>query len=678
VKNSKSALCGVAAALLLASSSGIAQQVASVAALSPVAVSPVKNGAVPSLVSYSGTLNDASGKAVTGVTGVTFLIYKDQQGGAPLWLETQSVTPDKLGHYAVQLGSTSSAGLPAEVFMSGEARWLGVQIAGEAEQSRVLLVAVPYAMKAGDAATIGGLPPSAFMPANPVNAAKTTAASAGGTAAPHTTSAHTPASSDVTTTGGTVNAIPLFTTATDIQNSILTQNGTTGVNVGGKLNLPALGVSTATAGKNSRPESFVASAFNSSTATAVPQTFLLQAEPAGNDTATPSGTLNLLYGSGATTPAETGFKISSKGKITFATGQTFPGAGELGAANTFTGNNVFNVSADADAVDAYTSGAGKTALVGIQNATSGGSYGVFAITHDSTGAGVAGVNRSSSATGVGVYGQYEITASHTGGVGVWGQNGSESTSGQETATFAQAGIGVWGDGGTTGGTGVLGTVDEGNAAFFENNSTSAETLAAINDGSGALFFAEGRGTGSGACTIEANGNLTCTGTKNAMVPVDGGKRAVAMSAIESPQNWFEDFGEAQLVNGAAVVTLDPTFIQTVTPETNYKVFPVPNGDCKGLYVTNKTANSFEVHELGGGTSNISFDYRVAVLRKSYENVRFDDRTRMMEHMTQMRERLKAGAGHPVSHDPVKKPELLPSQLPAKTAQLSAPAQQPRR
>src|SRR5437868_7608958 len=67
-----------------------------------------------------------------------------------------------------------------------------------------------------------------------------------------------PASSNVTTTGGTVNAIPLFTTATNIQSSILTQTGTTGLNVLGKLTLPATGVATAAAGKNSRSEAFVA------------------------------------------------------------------------------------------------------------------------------------------------------------------------------------------------------------------------------------------------------------------------------------------------------------------------------------------------------------------------------------------------------------------------------------
>jgi hypothetical protein len=136
-----------------------------------------------------------------------------------------------------------------------------------------------------------------------------------------------PASSNVTTTGGTVNAIPLFTTATNIQSSILTQTGTTGLNVLGKLTLPTAGVATGAAGKNSRSEGFVASAFNSTTSTAVAQTFQLQAEPAGNNTAAPSGTLNLLYGSGTAAATETGLKISNKGVITFAPGQTFPGGG---------------------------------------------------------------------------------------------------------------------------------------------------------------------------------------------------------------------------------------------------------------------------------------------------------------------------------------------------------------
>src|SRR5579864_1364719 len=132
---------------------------------------------VPNLVSFSGRLADLTGRPVTSITGVTFLLYKDEQGGAPLWLETQNVTPDKSGHYSVQLGSTNAHGIPSDIFQSGEARWLATQIANEPEQPRTLLVAVPYAMKARDAETIGGLLPSAFVLAAPA-AGPSTAVSA--------------------------------------------------------------------------------------------------------------------------------------------------------------------------------------------------------------------------------------------------------------------------------------------------------------------------------------------------------------------------------------------------------------------------------------------------------------------------------------------------------------------
>jgi hypothetical protein len=84
------------------------------------------NVAVPPMMNFSGVLTDANGKPLTGSVGVTFYLYKDSQGGAPLWMETQNVKADKAGHYTAALGSTSSQGLPASVFASGEARWLGV------------------------------------------------------------------------------------------------------------------------------------------------------------------------------------------------------------------------------------------------------------------------------------------------------------------------------------------------------------------------------------------------------------------------------------------------------------------------------------------------------------------------------------------------------------------------
>lgn len=270
---------------------------------------------IPPVIQFSSIATDENKTALSGTVNITFSLYNNLQGGTSLWSESQNVALDASGHYSVYLGLATSDGLPATLFTSGKAHWLGIRIAGQAEQPRVFLVSVPYAMKAGDAATVGGLPPSAFVLAAPPTANATNA-----TGGSESTSVSPATSSDVTTTGGTVETIPLFTTATNLQNSLLTQTGTTVINVGGKLNLPNLGTATASAGFNSGPQDFVASVFNSSTAKAVPQTFQWQAEPLNNDESTATGTLNLLYASGTATPAETGLKIANNGQITFAAG----------------------------------------------------------------------------------------------------------------------------------------------------------------------------------------------------------------------------------------------------------------------------------------------------------------------------------------------------------------------
>ena len=299
------------------------------------------NPTVPRLVNYAGVAKDSDGKAFSGTVGATFAIYADQMGGVALWMETQNIVVSLGGKFSVTLGSTTPSGLPPDVFSSGQARWLGITFNGEAEQPRISLVSVPYALQAGDAQTLGGLPPSAFVLAplssGPIVAAAAPTVSSTTAAA---NSALPPTQSDVTTSGGTVGAIAAFSTATNVQNSILSQVGTTSINVAGRLNLPATGTATSAAGRNSRQEDYVASVFNSGTGAAVAQTFQLQAEPVGNNTTSPSGTLNFLYGSGTSSPAETGLKISNKGIVTFPTGQTFPGTGTITGVTTASGSGL--------------------------------------------------------------------------------------------------------------------------------------------------------------------------------------------------------------------------------------------------------------------------------------------------------------------------------------------------
>jgi hypothetical protein len=270
-----------------------------------------------------------------------------------------------------------------------------------------------------------------------------------------------------------------------------------------------------------------------------------------------------------------------------------------------------------------------TAILGVAAASTGQNYGVTGETV-SSGSGASGVvGLALSSTGGGQAGVFGQTLSPLG-VGVYGQKGGISGVGSRF-TGGEVGIGVWGDGGANA-YGVLGTVDKGFGGAFETNATGTPALYAQNFGPGFVF--EGFGSG-GDCEIDGNGNFACTGTISPLVLIDSGARKVALSAIESPKNWFEDAGSAYLVNGSAVVMFDADFIQTVNTGMDYMVFPVPNGDCKGLYITNKTPRSFEVHELGGGSANIRFDYRIMALRKHYENVRFADHTNDPDPRNQM-------------------------------------------
>jgi hypothetical protein len=124
---------------------------------------------VPQIIQFNGQFNEPRGggsaAAPSGTVSITFTLYENEQGGTALWSETQNVQVDAQGHYTALLGSTSQNGLPLNLFTTGQAHWLAVQplVQGFSEQPRVLLVSAPYALKAGDAETIGGLPPSAFV-----------------------------------------------------------------------------------------------------------------------------------------------------------------------------------------------------------------------------------------------------------------------------------------------------------------------------------------------------------------------------------------------------------------------------------------------------------------------------------------------------------------------------------
>jgi hypothetical protein len=129
--------------------------------------------AVPRLIRFNASYHTANQQTQPPVVGATFSIYREENDGTPLWSEVQNIRPDKDGNYTALLGATRSEGMPVDLFLTTEPRWLEVEI-DQIKQPRVLLGSVPYAMKASDADTLGGLPASAYLRANPSTGSATT------------------------------------------------------------------------------------------------------------------------------------------------------------------------------------------------------------------------------------------------------------------------------------------------------------------------------------------------------------------------------------------------------------------------------------------------------------------------------------------------------------------------
>jgi hypothetical protein len=741
--------------------------------LAAAAAKPV----VPQQVRYAGKMATRAGDTVEAV----FHIYASEQGGEPLWTETQKVTVAEDGSYSVLLGGATSSGLPQTVFAGGAARWLGVSVERSPEQERVLLSSVPYAMKSADAESLSGHAASDFVTQGQLAQLTQLAQSSSqqGVAGPEVQ----PLTSGAVTGSGTAGTVPLWTGTLTQGNSIITQVGTDiGINEAtpgatldvngtatfrGTATLPALGTATTSAGFRSQLLDFTDSAWSTTTKAPVAQTWRLYVTDAGNDTANPTSTFNVQFQNGAGAATPTVLSIAQTGVIAFAPTQTFPGTiasvaatspvtatttsgavslglnttalettlnakyPQLVTGNTFTSylkasnaagpgndavlgtgtNGSVGVAGSSDTgyglQGKSTSGFGVYAQVTTPAAGDAGVFGFTGAAHSATytsenSTANAGIWADTSASGTGnpqagapiglfataddAYGLVAITnggdfpalfannntgtageftaatgygvdASTTSGTGVFGSTdgGGNGVLGINLgATEGEAGVlgeantasvlgssfdiysGVWGDTGTSStaispawAIGVLGTADDGHAGVFLNNSADWSTVYIQNEASGGatgLFKTFMAKSVDGTCGIGSGGSLSCTGQIKSLVSAGNGQRTVETYAVQSPENWMEDFGSGQLQKGVAVVTIDAAFSETVTGDANYHVFLTPRGDSKGLYVINTTPTTFEVRESGGGTSSLAFDYRIVAKRRGFEAQRLVDVT----------------------------------------------------
>ena len=221
--------------------------------------------------------------------------------------------------------------------------------------------------------------------------------------------------------------------------------------------------------------------------------------------------------------------------------------------------------------------------------------------------GVLGLGRRGDSIGVrgtgprgGVFG----VGTATGGVGVFGSGGTAGISGSTTSLTTGfgvngqtlLGVGVRGLARGINGVGVMGVGAVGGHGIV--GMATAPALA------GAFF-----------------GDMVVTGgSKSAAVLFPDGSHRL-LYCMESPESWFEDFGTARLVRGRAIVKLERGFAAVVRRDKLH-VFLTPEGDCRGLYVSRKSAAGFEVRELQRGTSTLPFTYRVVARRKDVPAPRF--------------------------------------------------------
>jgi hypothetical protein len=264
----------------------------------------------------------------------------------------------------------------------------------------------------------------------------------------------------------------------------------------------------------------------------------------------------------------------------------------------------------------------NTGIGVLAEATTG--YGVYAVS--GTGIAITGATSSNSSSAVEAFNQGTasgVLGASNGGIGVWGVT---TNSGQGLANPAVAGSNNGGGAGLVGFTagpgsiGLGGATDVGIGAYG-----SSQTGIGVSGYSNTGVAVGGTSIGGGFAgyfngPVYILGTLTATGAKSAAVRANGDLRRVY--SLESPESWFEDFGSGQLTAGQAIVSLEPGFA-SIVHTGGYRVFLTPQGDCRGLYINNKSGESFSVHEVQGGTSNVAFDYRIVAKRADIEGARLE-------------------------------------------------------
>ena len=231
-----------------------------------------------------------------------------------------------------------------------------------------------------------------------------------------------------------------------------------------------------------------------------------------------------------------------------------------------------------------------------------------------------------SATGIGLLGQSDAAT----GRGVKGQSDAGfpligTVTGAANGNAALLGLGTAGpgvQGQSTGGHGTVGTITS-------SDGTHAAVLGYVQPGGNAFGVRGSIPAGATGLAGVFDGDVTVNGAlrvygspKSAAVKHPNDNTYRLLYCVESPESWFEDFGEGTLAGNKADITLDPDFAALVHVD-DYHVFVTAHGP-QHLHIAQQSATGFSVVATtiggaaggpkpaeGGGT----FAWRVVAKRK---------------------------------------------------------------
>jgi hypothetical protein len=603
------------------------------ACLAVAATSPARAD-IPRMINYQCLVTDKeTGEPLPGEHHIAFHLYDVPSGGTPLWSEEHDVTADTTGVVSVLLGSEDEIGA---AFTTHAALWLEVEVDGEILLPRRQLASVPYAFQALNSDSLGGVGPSAYAAAahthddryyTETELSSTGTINAGGNPVDWTELKSVPAGlADGTDDVGPGDGYSLDASDGNPTDALyVNSEGRVGIGTTAperQLHLRGVGPRVLVDATSGNPEVNLRCSGDAGS-----QVWAMYKESVTGDLrfyqngdkvtldnstgnvgiGTTSPTLAKLQIEGSSSDAVYAKSDSGKTAVFAVVGSAVGGEGDAALVAS---------STKASAIVAYSTGgsglyaaASRATVPAIHGYHSGDGPAVFGSCVDGNAYPCIEAMRDDDGTGVGSYAGSGVAVfgmANSDGIPVAGVQTDCSTADiegyYEPGGYFGGGNGVIGLTKTLSGYGVLGLCQ---------HATSY---------AGGFYSTVGHGvsisTPAGKIGLSVSG-----GTKSALVATADGARSLYCE--EASEVWFTDYGFGRLDGGAAVITIDPIFAQTVNLNEPYHVFLQAYDDAD-LYVSSRAADRFEVRLRGSnpaGDPTAEFSYRIVAKRVGYEKER---------------------------------------------------------